>query len=211
MKKKRKASERNLFELFASRVTKATGTTPVFTSAFIIVLAWAASGPFFDFSETWQLVINTGTTIITFLMVFLIQKTQNKDSLAIHLKLNELVASSRFASNRLVDVEDLTEEEMEVLKKYYMKLSDLSEEEDSLIISHSIDEAQELHKEKRAPKKHRNVNQRRPNQNSSSRNRPVQSKSTSIEIVVPGSPESAEAIKPKPKRRKPRPRPKADQ
>jgi low affinity Fe/Cu permease len=148
MKKIKKASERNLFELFASRVTKATGTTPVFISAFIIVLAWALCGPFFNYSETWQLVINTGTTIITFLMVFLIQKTQNKDSLALHLKLNELVASSRFASNRLVDVEDLTEEEMEVLKKFYMKLSDLSEEDGSLIMSHSIDEAQELHKEK---------------------------------------------------------------
>jgi len=154
-KKKKPASKRNLFETFATKVTKATGSTPVFVSAFIVVLAWAVSGPFFNYSETWQLVINTGTTIITFLMVFLIQKTQNKDSLALHLKLNELVASSRFASNRLVDVEDLTEEELEILKKYYMKLSDLSEEEDSLIKSHSIDDAQKNHAEKsgRKPQK----------------------------------------------------------
>src|SRR5690606_29281353 len=115
MKKSKPASKRDFFEAFANKVTKATGSTIVFVSALGIVLIWAISGPFFDFSETWQLVINTGTTIVTFLMVFLIQKTQNKDSLAIQLKLNELVASSRFASNRLVDVEDLTEEEMIVL------------------------------------------------------------------------------------------------
>ena len=148
MKKSKPASKRNFFEAFANKVTKATGSTPVFVGAVGIVIIWAISGPLFDFSETWQLVINTGTTIITFLMVFLIQKTQNKDSLAIQLKLNELVASSRFASNRLVDVEDLTEEEMIVLKKYYEKLSDLSEKERSLNISHSIDEAQENHEVK---------------------------------------------------------------
>jgi len=201
MKKKRRANERNFFEYFATKVTKATGTTPVFISAFVIVLAWAVSGPFFDFSETWQLVINTGTTIITFLMVFLIQKTQNKDSLALHLKLNELVASSRFASNRLVDVEDLTEEEMEVLKKYYMKLSDLSEEEGSLIKSHSIDEAQELHREKhRGPRKPDNGKPRRQ---------------TAKPGVIPKMTESASIdaeVKPKPKRRKPRkPKPKTDE
>ena len=142
-------------------------------------------------------------------MVFLIQKTQNKDSLALHLKLNELVASSRFASNRLVDVEDLTEEEMEVLKKFYMKLSDLSEEEDSLIISHSIDEAQELHKEKASElKKPKQANQRQPSRNNGSRNRPAQSKHTSIEMVLPAAKDPD--AKPKPKRRKPRPKPKSD-
>src|SRR6476661_4698045 len=150
-----KRKKGGFFERFANKMTTFTGSSTAFTSAVLIVLIWAASGPLFDFSETWQLVINTGTTIITFLMVFLIQKTQNKDSLALHLKLNELVASSRFASNRLVDVEDLTEEELEILKKYYMKLSDLSEEEDSLIKSHSIDDAQENHAEKsgRKPQK----------------------------------------------------------
>ena len=105
-----KPKTKNISEEFAAKVTKATGSTPAFIIAFLLVLAWLVSGPFFHFSETWQLVINTGTTIITFLMVFLIQKSQNKDSLAIQLKLNELVAAHEFASNRLVSVEDLTEE-----------------------------------------------------------------------------------------------------
>lgn len=157
MKLSKPASKRNFFETFATKVTKATGSTPVFITAFAVVLIWALTGPIFDYSETWQLVINTGTTIITFLMVFLIQKTQNKDSLAIQLKLNELVASSRSASNRLVDVEDLTEEEMEVLKKFYMKLATLSKKESALRLSHSIDEAEEKHREKtkaaKAPQK----------------------------------------------------------
>lgn len=137
-----------LFERFATSVAKATGSTIAFTAAFGIVVLWAISGPFFDYSENWQLIINTGTTIITFLMVFLIQKAQNKDSLAIQLKLNELVASSARASNRLVDVEDLTEEEMRILQEYYCKLSDLTKQDKSLIISHSIDEAEERHSEK---------------------------------------------------------------
>ena len=138
----------NFFEKFAIRVTKATGSTVAFCSALFIVLMWALTGPFFDFSENWQLVINTGTTIITFLMVFLIQKAQNKDSLAIQLKLNELVASSANASNRLVDVEDLSEEEMKVLQQYYCKLSNLTKGDTSLLQSHSIDEATERHVQK---------------------------------------------------------------
>ena len=108
----------NFFEIFATKVTQATGSTPVFIGAFSIVIIWAVCGPVFDYSETWQLIINTGTTIITFLMVFLIQKSQNKDSLAIHIKLNELVASHKLANNRLVDVEDMTEDEMKIIAKY---------------------------------------------------------------------------------------------
>lgn len=141
-----------VFEKFAAKVTKATGSTPAFLAAFIVVIVWAACGPIFNYSETWQLVINTGTTIITFLMVFLIQKAQNKDSMAIQLKLNELVASHRHASNRLVDVEDLSEAEMKVLQDYYVLLSQLSKKEESLQISHSIDEAKERHKIKKADK-----------------------------------------------------------
>lgn len=91
------------------------------------------------------MVINTGTTIITFLMVFLIQKAQNKDSLAIQLKLNEQVAAHEFASNRLVDVENMTEEELKVIQKYYSKLSDFTKMEETLQQSHSIDEAHEQH------------------------------------------------------------------
>jgi low affinity Fe/Cu permease len=128
-------------ERFASRVSKATGSTGAFILAFIIVIVWAISGPFFHYSENWQLIINTGTTVITFLMVFLIQKAQNKDSLAIQLKLNELVAAHEFASNRLVNVENLSEDEMKVIQKYYSRLSNLTQKDESLQQSHSIDEA----------------------------------------------------------------------
>ena len=133
------------FEIFALKITKATGSTPAFIGALSIVLIWALIGPVFHYSENWQLVINTGTTIITFLMVFLIQKAQNKDSLAIQLKLNELVAAHKFASNRLVDVESMTEDELKVIQKYYSKLSEFTKKEESLQQSHSIDEAHEQH------------------------------------------------------------------
>ncbi len=100
-------------------------------------------GPVFHYSENWQLVINTGTTIITFLMVFLIQKSQNKESIAVQLKLNELVAAHEFASNRLVDVEDMSEDELKVIQKYYARLKDKTKQEQTLRVSHSIDEAEE--------------------------------------------------------------------
>ncbi|AWK06621.1 low affinity iron permease family protein [Flavobacterium crocinum] len=138
----------NSFEKFATKVSKAAGSTTAFIGAFIIVVAWAVSGPIFDYSETWQLVINTGTTIITFLMVFLIQKAQNKDSLAIQLKLNELVASSESSSNSLVDIESMTEEEMIIIQKYYHRLSELAKKDESIRTSHSIAEAHELHNRK---------------------------------------------------------------
>lgn len=133
----------SIFESFACKISKATGSNAAFICACVVVLAWAITGPFFNYSETWQLVINTGTTIITFLMVFLIQKAQNKDSLAIQLKLNELVASNENSSNRLVDIENLTEEEMIVIQNYYRSLSKFSAEDESLTTSHSIEEAQE--------------------------------------------------------------------
>src|SRR6187431_755302 len=113
-------------ERFSAGVTSAAGSTPAFIVALTLVVGWAVTGPLFNYSEQWQLVINTGTTIITFLMVFLIQKSQNKDSLAIQLKLNELVASHEFASNRLVNVENMTEDELKVIKKYYAQLSEFS-------------------------------------------------------------------------------------
>lgn len=133
----------NFFENFASVVTKATGNTSASIIAFLFVILWAASGPIFHYSENWQLVINTATNVITFLMVFLIQKAQNKDSLAIQLKLNELVASHEFASNRMVNVEDMSEEELRIIQKYYSKISEFTKEEESLQQSHSIDEATE--------------------------------------------------------------------
>jgi low affinity Fe/Cu permease len=139
------AKKESFFEKLANNVTTATGSTPAILTAFAVVIIWAATGPLFHYSESWQLVINTGTTIITFLMVFLIQKSQNKDSLAIQLKLNELVAANEFASNRLVNVENMTEDELKVINKYYGKLSDFTKNEETLQRSHSIDEAHEQH------------------------------------------------------------------
>ncbi|TPG38438.1 low affinity iron permease family protein [Flavobacterium pectinovorum] len=146
--KTKKTKKSSAFEKFATNVSKAAGSTPAFIGAFLIVVAWAASGPIFDYSETWQLVINTGTTIITFLMVFLIQKAQNKDSLAIQLKLNELVASNELSSNSLVDIENMTEEEMIIVQKYYQRLSELAKRDESIRTSHSIAEAHEQHSRK---------------------------------------------------------------
>src|SRR4051812_10998105 len=141
---------RHLFEQFASKVSEFTGSSVAFLIACLCVVSWAILGPVFNFSENWQLVINTGTTIITFLMVFLIQKSQNKDSLAIQLKLNELVAAHEFASNRLVNVENMTEDELKVIKQYYSKLSEITMMEESLQQSHSIDEAHQNHELKKA-------------------------------------------------------------
>jgi low affinity Fe/Cu permease len=148
--------KKNVFETFATKITSWTGSSMAFGIALGIVVGWVLSGPFFHYSDTWQLVINTGTTIITFLMVFLIQKTQNKDSKAIQLKLNELIAASRFASNRMVDIEDLSEGELDILRKFYQRLSDISEKEEEIHKSHSIDRADELHREKSG----RNVKER---------------------------------------------------
>lgn len=138
----------NFFESVAQKATYFSGTTIAFIIALSIILSWILTGPIFNFSDTWQLVINTGTTIITFLMVFLIQRTQNKDSRAIHLKLNELIASLKGPSNRLVDIENLSEGELETLHKFYQKLAQLAKSDKDLSVSHSIDEAHELHKEK---------------------------------------------------------------
>jgi low affinity Fe/Cu permease len=125
----------------ARRVADWTGTSPAFGAAVAIVVIWALLGPLFRFSDTWQLVINTGTTIVTFLMVFLIQRSQNKDSHAIHLKLNEVVAAVQGASNRLINVEDLTEEEVLLLHRYYQRLADLAKHDANLTESHSVEEA----------------------------------------------------------------------
>jgi low affinity Fe/Cu permease len=144
MKKQTQNNALSVFERFAVSVTQATGSTSAFIIAFLLVVIWGATGPVFHYSENWQLVINTGTTIITFLMVFLIQKSQNKDSLAIQLKLNELVAAHEFASNRLVNVESMSEEELKVIQKYYSKLSLTTKNEESLRQSHSIDEAEQM-------------------------------------------------------------------
>lgn len=132
-------------ERFSGAATHWTGTSSAFGLAALVIVAWIATGPIFGFSDTWQLVINTSTTIVTFLMVFLIQRTQNKDSRAIHLKLNELVAALQGASNRLVDVEDLNEQELETLHRFYKTLAELAKHDIDLGKSHSIDEARARH------------------------------------------------------------------
>src|SRR3990170_5577089 len=134
-----------VFNNISTWVTRKVGSPGVSISAFIVIILWAISGPLFNFSNTWQLVINTGTTIITFLMVFIIQQSQNKDTAAMHLKLNELIASNEKASNRLIVVEDLTEEEIHVLKSFYSKLADKAEKEMDIHSSHSLDEAEDNH------------------------------------------------------------------
>jgi low affinity Fe/Cu permease len=138
-----------LFEKFSGKVTKATGKPLAFIFALLIIIGWVVTGPIFHYSDTWQLVINTGTTIITFLMVFVIQQSQNKDTVALHLKLNELIAASSSASNRLVDVEDLSTEELETIKKFYVKLSELAKKENDIHSTHSVDEAKSIHHQKR--------------------------------------------------------------
>jgi len=128
-------------ERLATGASSIAGSTNAIIIAFAVVLLWGICGPVFHYSETWQMVINTSTGVITFLIVFLIQKSQNKDSLAIQLKLNELVAAHENASNRLVAVESMTEEELKVIQKYYGKLSELARSEDNLRQSISIEEA----------------------------------------------------------------------
>ncbi|MFD1255317.1 low affinity iron permease family protein [Mucilaginibacter terrae] len=143
-----KSRNTGFFERFANWATMATGSSGAFIIAAMVIVVWAASGPVFRYSETWQLVINTGTTIITFLMVFLIQKAQNKDSKAVHLKLNELIAAMEGASNRMVNIEDLSEQELEQIHKFYVKLSQLAKSEDNLGCTHTYDAAHVNHQEK---------------------------------------------------------------
>ena len=137
-----------VLERVSKAATRAAGSSGAFALAIGVVLVWAATGPVFHYSDTWQLVINTGTTVVTFLMVFLIQRSQNKDSQAVHLKLNEIVAALEGASNRLIDVESMSEAELQTLHAYYQRLVVLTREELSLTQSHSVEEA-----EKRALRK----------------------------------------------------------
>ena len=137
-----------MFERLAQQATKRAGSPHAFIVALGVVVAWVLTGPLFGFSDTWQLVINTGTTIVTFLMVFLIQNTQNKDTRAIELKLNEIVAAIEGASNRLIDVEELSSAELETLHSHYQKLAILAQKESALTQSHSIEEAELRHRHK---------------------------------------------------------------
>jgi low affinity Fe/Cu permease len=142
----------SFLERASTSVSKWTGTSSAFAIACLVIVGWALTGPIFSYSNTWQLVINTGTTIVTFLMVFLIQRAQNKDAMAIQLKLNELVAAIDGASNRLIDVEDLTEDELQALHGYYAKLVSMARKDRRLTESHSVEEAEERHERKRRRK-----------------------------------------------------------
>ena len=140
----------SFFGRLAEIITKSSGSTAAFLVAAGIVLVWAVTGPLFNFSETWQLVINTGTTIVTFLMVFLIQRAQNKDSLVLHLKLNELIAATQGASNRLINAQDFSEEEIQTLHNFYCALAKLAKKDNDLGKTHSVEEAEDNHNEKMA-------------------------------------------------------------
>ena len=138
----------SLFERLAQAISRWAGSTGTFVLAVGLVLTWALAGPLFGFSNRWQLVINTGTTIVTFLMVFVIQRAQNKDALAVQLKLNELVAAVNGASNRLLNCEDLSEEELVTLHRHYARLVELARADSSLRASHSVEEAESRHERK---------------------------------------------------------------
>ena len=133
-----------MIERFATWATRWTGSTSAFILAAGFIVVWLGSGPIFHWSDTWQLVANTVTTLVTFMMVFLIQRTQNKDSMALQMKLNELVAALDGASNHLIDIEDLTEADLQVLHKHYQKLAEMAKEQ-GVDESHSIEEAKARH------------------------------------------------------------------
>ena len=142
------ASSGSFFGRLSGNITAFSGSTNAFMLAAGLVIVWAATGPIFHYSENWQLVINTGTTIITFLMVFLIQRAQNKDSLVLHLKLNELIAATKGASNRLINAQDFTEEEINTLHDFYCALSELAKKDNDLGKTHSVEEAEDNHDQK---------------------------------------------------------------
>jgi low affinity Fe/Cu permease len=113
---------RDVFRIFARKSSLILGSAWAFTIAILIIIAWGITGPAFHFSDTWQLIINTGTTIVTFLMVFLIQNTQNRDSKAMQLKLDELIRALKEARNELVDLEDLSDEDLKKLEMQFKRL-----------------------------------------------------------------------------------------
>jgi len=127
--KQTKTRDSGLFARFANEASRAVGSGAAFGAAIAVVLIWSLSGPLFQYSDTWQLVINTGTTIVTFLMVFLIQNTQNRDSAATQLKLDELIRSTRGAHNALLDLEKLSSKDLEELRVLYQKLADQARRE----------------------------------------------------------------------------------
>ena len=135
-------------ERVSQHATQWSGSSWAFALAVLVIIVWLVTGPLFQFSDTWQLVIKTGTTVVTFLMVFLIQRSQNKESLAVQLKLNEIVAAIQGASNRLIDIEALTEDELITLHAHYRSLVEMATRDVDLLKSHSVEEARQRHRRK---------------------------------------------------------------
>lgn len=129
------------FERISNTITTYSGSSAVFAVAAGLILVWAITGPVFNYSTTWLLIVNTGTSVITFLMVFLIQKAQNKEAIAVQLKLNELIAASTHASNRLLNIQDLSESELKTLYEHYRKLVELTQQAESNSQVHSVEDA----------------------------------------------------------------------
>ena len=147
----------NILARFATLATVWTGSTPAIIAAVAVILIWLATGPIFHYSDTWQLAINTGTTIVTFLMVFLIQRAQNKEASAMQMKLNEVVAALEGASNRLISVEDLSEKELGVLHIHFQRLAEMARSESNIAESHSVEEAEARHAFKRDRRKRKSA------------------------------------------------------
>ena len=127
VKKKGRIEQKGIFNSFAGFASKIAGTSEAFIAALIIILVWGTTGPLFHFTDTWQLVINTGTTIITFIMVFLIQNTQNRESLAIELKLDELLRAIKEARSSLIDLEDLSDRDLKRLQEQFKRIKEEAE------------------------------------------------------------------------------------
>jgi low affinity Fe/Cu permease len=147
-------SMKEAFRKFAHRTSEALGSPMAFAAALLVIVAWALTGPLFDFSETWQLVINTGTTIVTFLMVFVIQNTQNRDIRALHLKLDELLRAMEGARNSLIELEDLSDVELARLAREFHALQqsgDASSAERAAAIRKELQERQRAEAEPRTP------------------------------------------------------------
>jgi len=141
------------FERISNAIINFSATSAMFGIAMALIIIWLVTGPIFGYSNTWLLIVNTGTSIITFLMVFLIQRSQNKESIAVQLKLNELIAANNSASNRLLNIQDLSETELNTLYEHYRKLVELTQQAPSNTQSHSVEEAITINEELDAAKK----------------------------------------------------------
>jgi low affinity Fe/Cu permease len=144
----RQARSGSRMERLSRAMARWTGSTPALACAFGLVVVWLLTGPLFRYSDSWQLAINTTTTVVTFLMVFMIQRAQNKDAQVTALKLNELIAAVDGASNRLIDLEDLSEAKLRTLHEHFRRLVELAKKDSVLTRSHTVEEAETRHRHK---------------------------------------------------------------